>query len=132
MKGTVITLEMASKIIAKSKGLTIEQVRDSLIGYSEFVTTTVMSNTCPEDLIIKFPLLGNISIKIKKGLKAGSTYTHPVAFGKCEKGEKVEFETVVVEEDRPDYFRLWFEFLPSVQDSLREKSEKRWMKKNGK
>lgn len=131
MKGTIITLESACKIIAKQKGLRIDQVRDSIIGYSDFVLNTIMLDTCPEDLIIKFPF-GNISFKKKKGLKAGSTYKHPVAFGKCEKGEKVKIETVVVEEDRPDYLRLWFDFIPSIQEALREKSEKRYVKKYGK
>lgn len=132
MKGTVITLEMASRAIAKSKNLNIDQVRDALIGYGEYVLSISMLETCPEDLIIKFPMLGSISFKKKKGLKAGSTYKHPIAFGKCEKGEKIKMETVVVEEDRPDYLRFWFEFFPSAQENLRSKSESRWLKKNGK
>ena len=84
-----------------------------------------MLDSCPEDLTIQLKDVGKFIFKKKIGLKAGSTYKHPIAFG----GEKVK-ETVT--EDRPDYLRLWFEVNPSIQENLRSKTENKWIKKNGK
>lgn len=126
---TNITLDIIIKKVAQQTGLTIDQVRTALNGYGKVVVETIMLNTCPDNLTISFPIIGKFIFKNKSGLKAGSTYTKPVLFGAVKKGDKIEIETVVVEEDRPDYVRLWFETAPTIQKNLREASEKRNLKK---
>ena len=129
---TSITFDIISKSVASNTRIPIETCKAVLTGYSNFILNTIMLDSCPEDLTIQLKDVGKFIFKKKMGLKAGSTYKHPVEFGVCEKGQKVEMETVTVTEDRPDYLRLWFEVNPSIQNNLREKTENKWIKKNGK
>ena len=119
--------------ISKSTDLTIAQITESVNLYTSFIQNYLKSSICPEDVKITIPNLGKLIFKKKMGLKAGSTYKTPTNFGtdKDENGKSI-LETVVVTEDRPDYLRLWFEVSPTLQEEIRELSEERWRKKNGK
>lgn len=119
--------------ISKSTDLTIAQITESVNLYTSFIQNYLKSSICPEDVKITIPNLGKLIFKKKMGLKAGSTYKTPTNFGtdKDDNGKAI-LETVVVTEDRPDYLRLWFEVSPTLQEEIRELSEERWLKKNGK
>lgn len=119
--------------ISKSTDLTISQITESVNLYTSFIQNYLKSSICPEDVKITIPNLGKIIFKKKIGLKAGSTYKTPTNFGvdKDENGKAI-LETVTVTEDRPDYLRLWFEVSPTLQEEIREISEERWRKQNGK
>lgn len=118
--------------IAKTTDLTKAQITESLKIYFSFIEAYLKSSICPKDVKIQTPI-GKLIFKEKMGLKAGSTYKTPIDFGntKDEKG-KPKMETVLVEEDQPDYLRVWFEVSPTLQKDVRKVSEDRWYKENGK
>ena len=130
-----LSMEFIIESIGKSNitFLTKDQIREALRVYFNFLEKYLKSSICPEDVKITIPNLGKLIFKKKMGLKAGSTYKTPTNFGtdKDENGKSI-LETVVVTEDRPDYLRLWFEVSPTLQEEIRELSEERWLKKNGK
>lgn len=119
--------------ISKSTDLTIAQITESVNLYTSFIQNYLKSSICPEDVKITIPNLGKLTFKKRLGLKAGSTYKTPINFGndKDENGKPI-LETVTVTEDRADYLRIWFEVSPTLQEEIRELSEERWYKKNGK
>lgn len=118
--------------IAKTTDLTKAQITESLKIYFSFIEAYLKSSICPKDVKIQTPI-GKLIFKEKMGLKAGSTYKTPIGFGdvKDENGKPI-METVLVEEDRPDYLRVWFEVSPTLQDDVRKVSEDRWYKEHGK
>lgn len=121
------------KKISKATTLTVDQIQEAVNLYTEFISKYLKSDACPEDVRITIPHLGKISFKHKKGLKAGSTYNTIVNFGKDkDENGNVIMTRGVIEEDRPDYLRVWFDASPSLQLEVREMSEKRWRKTNGK
>lgn len=121
------------KKIAQSTDLTQAQITESVNLYTSFIENYLKSSICPEDVKIQIPNLGKFSFKKKLGMKAGSTYKAPLDFGKTkdENGKPI-METMVVEEDSPDYLRIWFDVSPTLQAEVRNLTEERWYKKNGK
>jgi hypothetical protein len=121
------------KKMAKTTTLTVDQIHEAVNLYTGFISQYLRSDICPDDVRITIPNLGKISFKKKKGLKAGSTYKSPLDFGltKDENGKAIMIDKTV-EEDQPDYLRVWFDASPTLQKDVRSASEKRWRKKNGK
>jgi len=122
------------KIATQMEGcyLTIDEMTDSINFFTEFIANFLKSEACPEDVKISVPNLGKFSFKNKKGLKAGTKYSTTLDFGltKDENG-KAKMTTVELEEDRPDYLRVWFEVSPKLQKEVREVTERRCNKNNG-
>ena len=89
----------------------------------DILNTIITSDTKPDNLEIKLLGLGNLMFKKKKGLKKGDVYKKP-NFNK-----KGVMETIVVDKDHGDYERLWLEVSPTLRETLKEKSRKRYFNK---
>jgi nucleoid DNA-binding protein len=89
----------------------------------DILKTIITSDTKPDNLEIKLLGLGNLMFKKKKGLKKGDVYKKP-NFNK-----KGVMETIVVDKDHGDYERLWLEVSPTLKETLKEKSRKRYFNK---
>lgn len=97
---------------------TISNVYDLIIGYIHMRLTM---RTCPDNIKISFKGIGNFILKKKKGMKAGSTYFSP-SFD--DEGNFIQSESrKVLEEDKPDYLRPYFEFSTKFTNEIRKRSE---------
>ena len=130
-----LNMGMFVQMLIKSdlaEGVTKRDIEKTIQGLTLIIHKYLKSQICPKDVEIPISNLGKFTFKIKKGLKAGSTYQIPSHFGngKDENGNHV-FKTVTIEEDRPDYRRVWFEVSPTLQEEIRELSEQGWYKDDG-
>lgn len=91
--------------------------------YEDILNTIITSDTKPDNLVIKFMGIGNLTFKVKRGLKKGDVYKKPKDF------TSGEMETIVVDKDHGDYERLWLEVSPTLKETLKEKSRKRYFNK---
>ena len=119
--------------VSEGSYLTKTQITDSVNLVNSFIAELLVQPICPEDIEIAMPYLGKLKFRKKAGLKAGSTYKKPIAFGtvKDENG-KGKMETIVLEEDQPDYLSLRLSVSPTLKEGIKEMSKERWKKKNGK
>lgn len=119
--------------VSKNTYLTKTQIADSVNLITLFIAEYLKQPICPEDIELTIPNLGKLKLRKKAGLKAGSTYKRPINFGmvKDENG-KGKMETIVLEEDQPDYLSLYLDVSPTLKAGIKEMSKERWKKKNGK
>lgn len=110
------------KVLSKTTSCTIPQVQEVFLALEKMIYTLIDSNYS-EDISITLPYIGKIYFSKKKGKKAGSTYK----VGNFTKNG--EMKEVVVKEDQPDCLRLSFKFFPKIQDEVKKKSIKRFLKK---
>lgn len=105
--------------LARTTSLSQAQVKEVFVALECLMNALAKSNYA-QDLSITIPYLGKITFSEKKGKKAGSTYKQASGFGGNRKTE-----IVTIEEDEPDYLRLKFDFMPKIQNLVKEESRNR-------
>lgn len=121
MSQSSITGSQIINLIAKQSSLTEKQVKECFETFRFFLDKMIESNNSV-DTKISIPYLGKFVFKKKTGLKKGTEYKVPIVGSN-------EVELRVVEEDQPDYYRLFFEVKPEIQHDLREISSNRFLRK---
>ena len=124
----IASAHIIKKLATEMEGcyLTIDQMTDAIDFFTCYIARYLKSSVCPENVKITVPNLGKISFKKKKGLKAGTKYCTTADFGKTRDENGNPIMTVgLLEEDKPDYLRVWFEISPTLQKEVREATEKR-------
>lgn len=118
--------------VAKYSELTKDQTNQVIHNFALLLREVMLSETCPENVAITFANLGKFVLKKKDGLKAGSVVKAPLDFGKTrDENGKILFTERVLEEDDPDYQRIFFEVSPKLRREIKEMSIKRLNKKKG-
>lgn len=113
------------ELTSKHTGIKRDDVRIAVDEYCAIISSLLNMNTCPDDIRITIPHIGKIYQTKKKGLKAGTKVSIPKDFGMD--GNK-EREILIIEEDRPDYMALNFDFSPTLAKEVRSRSEKNYAK----
>lgn len=108
-------------LIAKQSSLTEKQVQECFQTFRLFIDKIIESNNSVNTKI-SIPYFGKIVFKQKKGLKKGTEYKVPIVGSN-------EVEIRIVEEDQPDYYRLFCEIKPEIQKNLRDISSDRFLRK---
>lgn len=102
--------------IANNTSLTKDQVKECFGSYYDLINQILNSNNLKEDLTISFPRMGKFYFHIRKGRKKGSTYKFPIEFSD-------EMETIVLEEDEPNYLQLKFEVSNILKKNFKERTK---------
>jgi hypothetical protein len=124
-KNPSILSEQVYRDIAIATSLSQDQVRECFMGYRDMLTFYLTMENKPNDLEIAVPHLGTITFKHVEGKKKGDTYKIRSSF------EKDAKEIIVtIEEDQPNYERIWIAPKSDLQKKLRTVREKVW-RKNG-
>ena len=111
------------ELIAKKSNLTKSQVQECFQEFAELYKSLMASENTPSDFTMPLPYIGTFKLKKYKGMKKGSTYK----IGNFKKGI---LETVIVEEDQPDFNLPFFVVKPEIRESRKEASKKQWYKEH--